>query len=136
MVAAVRQLQANWNNLTVPERGAAIFDAANHELQAAGVPQYLDTAVEAMTPRGSATDCCRMCGKGSFRSRCGRLRATQRERRSLVAREILTCASCPRWRVFPSVAALPSASTTTNKAISCCGPAAGVGPPKLHSKSS
>jgi hypothetical protein len=53
MVAAVRQLQANWNNLTVPERGAAIFDAANHELQAAGVPQYLDTAVEAMTPRGS-----------------------------------------------------------------------------------
>ncbi len=53
MVAALRALQAGWGGMTVAARGAAVFAAANAELAAAGVPTYLDTAVEDMVPRGS-----------------------------------------------------------------------------------
>ncbi|MEZ4398628.1 MAG: DUF4157 domain-containing protein [Kofleriaceae bacterium] len=53
MVAAIRGLQATWAAKTPAERGAAVFAAANAELAAAGVPRYLDTAIEAMVPRGS-----------------------------------------------------------------------------------
>lgn len=92
----------------------------------------------ALSSRGSATDCCRMCGKdkkGSFPLR--RLRAgNARETVGLwlpAAKFFIVCV--PRRRV-PRCGVAICASTTTNKAITvaAAGPLLAWGPPNCTTK--